>query len=110
MEFLVNSAWAQGDGGSGSLFGLGPFPFLIIMFGAFYFLLIRPQRKKQKELEQMRESLESGAEVVTSGGLLGKVTDVGQDFVTIEVAEGVSLKVQRHAIGAVLPKGTVKNA
>ena len=83
---------------------------IIIIFVLFYFLLIRPQSKRQKEHKQMVESLESGAEVVTGGGVLGKITDVGSDFVTVEVAEGVSLKIQKHTITAVLPKGTVKNA
>ena len=83
---------------------------LIIIFVLFYFLLIRPQSKRQKEHKQMIESLESGAEVVTGGGLLGKITDVGQNFVTIEVTEGISLKVQRDTISRLLPRGTVKNA
>ena len=108
MEFLVNSAWAQAGGTQGN--PLMSFLPLIIIFVLFYFLLIRPQSKRQKEHKQMIESLESGAEVVTGGGLLGKVTDVGPDFVTVEVAEGGLLKVQKHTIGAVLPRGTVKNA
>ena len=108
MEFLVNSAWAQAGGTQGN--PLMSFLPLIIIFVLFYFLLIRPQSKRQKEHKQMIESLESGAEVVTGGGLLGKVTDVGPDFVTVEVAEGVLLKVQKHTIGTVLPKGTVKSA
>lgn len=83
---------------------------LIIIFVLFYFLLIRPQSKRQKEHKQMIESLESGAEVVTGGGLLGKITDVGQNFVTIEVTEGISLKVQKDTISRLLPRGTVKNA
>ena len=77
MEFLVNSAWAQAGGTQGN--PLMSFLPLIIIFVLFYFLLIRPQSKRQKEHKQMIESLESGAEVVTGGGLLGKVTDVGPD-------------------------------
>ena len=108
MEFLINSAWAQAGGAQGfSLLNVLP---LIIIFVLFYFLLIRPQSKRQKEHKQMIASLESGAEVVTGGGLLGKITDVGQNFVTIEVTKGISLKVQKDTISRLLPRGTVKNA
>jgi preprotein translocase subunit YajC len=75
----------------------------------FYFLLIRPQQKKQKEHRQMIEALSVGAEVVTGGGVLGKVTDLGEQFLTVEVADGVKIKVQRHSISAVLPKDTLKH-
>ncbi|MGE4657933.1 MAG: preprotein translocase subunit YajC [Gammaproteobacteria bacterium] len=108
MEFLINSAWAQAGGAQGN--PLMSFLPLIVIFVLFYFLLIRPQSKRQKEHKQMIESLESGAEVVTGGGLLGKITDVGQNFVTIEVTEGISLKVQKDTISRLLPRGTVRNA
>ena len=83
---------------------------LIVIFVLFYFLLIRPQQKKQKEHRQMVDALSSGDEIVTGGGMLGKVSDVGEQFVTVEVADGVSIKVQKHTITAVLPKGTMKSA
>jgi preprotein translocase subunit YajC len=76
----------------------------------FYFLLIRPQQKKQKEHKAMVEALGVGSEVVTGGGVLGKVTALGEQFVTLEIADGVEIKVQRHSIGAVLPKDTIKHA
>jgi preprotein translocase subunit YajC len=75
-----------------------------------YFLLIRPQQKKQKEHTAMVAALTVGAEVVTGGGVLGKVTAVGEQFITLEIADGVHIKVQRHSIGAVLPKDTIKHA
>lgn len=107
-SFFIDSAWAQGGGAQGDpLLGLLP---LVIIFVLFYFLLIRPQTKKQKEHRAMIEALGSGDEVVTGGGLLGKITEVGEQFVTVEFAEGVTMKVQKNTISAVLPKGTIKNA
>jgi preprotein translocase subunit YajC len=108
MEPFVSSAWAQAGGTqSDPLLGFLP---LVIIFVLFYFLLIRPQSKRQKEHRQMVEALASGDEIVTGGGVLGKVVDVGEQFVAVEVASGVTLKVQKHTIAAVLPKGTVKTA
>jgi len=111
MRFLISDAWAQvgGDGGS-SLFSFLP---LVLIFGLFYFLLIRPQQKKKKEHKSMVAAMKVGDEVVTNGGLLGKVTDLDGNFVTIDVAQGVSIKsvivqVQRHAIAQMVPKGTFK--
>jgi preprotein translocase subunit YajC len=81
----------------------------VLLIVVFYFLLIRPQQKKQKEHRQMIDALATGTEVVTGGGVLGKVTDLGEQFVTVEIADGVQVKVQRHSIAAVLPKDTLKN-
>jgi preprotein translocase subunit YajC len=106
MSFFIDNAWAQAGGQGDPLFSFLP---LIVIFVLFYFLLIRPQTKKQKEHRQMIEALGSGDEVVTGGGLLGKITAVGDQFVTVEFADGVTLKVQKHTIAAVLPKGTMKS-
>jgi preprotein translocase subunit YajC len=76
----------------------------------FYFLLIRPQAKRAKEHKSMVAALAVGDEVVTSGGILGRVTEAGEQFLTVEVAEGVRVKVQRHTVSSVLPKGTMKSA
>jgi preprotein translocase subunit YajC len=81
----------------------------VMLIVVFYFLLIRPQQKKQKEHKAMVDALAVGSEIVTGGGVLGKVTEVGEQFITVEVANGVNIKVQRHSIGAVLPKDTIKN-
>jgi preprotein translocase subunit YajC len=81
---------------------------LVFIFIVFYFLLIRPQSKKAKEHKQMVEALAKGDEVVTNGGLLGKLTKVGESFVELELAEGVTVKLQRHAVANVMPKGTIK--
>ena len=81
---------------------------LVLIFVVFYFLLIRPQSKRQKQHREMVQNLATGDEVVTAGGVLGKVTGVKEQFLIIEVANGVELTVQRHTISAVMPKGTVK--
>jgi preprotein translocase subunit YajC len=110
LRFFVSDAAAQATSapsGQSQLLGFLP---LIVIFVLFYFLLIRPQQKKQKEHRQMVDALSSGDEIVTGGGMLGKVSDVGEQFVTVEVADGVSIKVQKHTITAVLPKGTMKSA
>ena len=72
--------------------------------------MIRPQQKKQKEHRAMMDAIVAGNEVLTGGGVLGKVTAVGDQFVTVEVADGVAIKVQKHTISAVVPKDTIKNA
>jgi preprotein translocase subunit YajC len=108
-NFLISDAWAQaGSGGGSSLFSFLP---LVLIFALFYFLLIRPQQKKKKEHSGMVAAMKVGDEVATNGGLLGKVTDLDDNFVTIDVAQGVSIKsvnvqVQRHAIAQMVPKGT----
>jgi preprotein translocase subunit YajC len=109
MEWLIASAHAQAAPGSAqSLIGtVGP---MILIFVVFYFLLIRPQAKRAKEHKAMVSALATGDEVVTSGGMLGKVTEAGEQFLTVEVADGVRVKVQRHTVTSVLPKGTYKNA
>ena len=108
MDFLIDTAWAQSSGGQGD--PILTFLPLVLIFVVFYFLLIRPQQKRQKEHKAMVEALSTGDEIVTSGGVLGKITQIGEQFVSVEVADGVVLKIQRHTVGAVLPKGTLKNA
>jgi len=80
-----------------------------VMVGVLYLVLIRPQQKRAKEQRLMVDALKSGDEVVTSGGILGRITDVSDQFVTLEIADGVQVRVQKHMVGAVMPKGTVKN-
>lgn len=108
VSFFIENAWAQDGGGQPSALPSLLLP--IILIAVFYFLLIRPQQKKQKEHRQMVDALSSGDEIVTGGGVLGKVNDVGEQFVTVEIANNVQIKVQKHTIAAVLPKGTVKSA
>jgi preprotein translocase subunit YajC len=79
-----------------------------VLFAAFYFILIRPQAKRAKEHKTMIAALAKGDEILTSGGILGRITELGDVYVTVEIADGVLVKVQRPAIQAVLPKGTFK--
>jgi preprotein translocase subunit YajC len=109
MEWLIPSAFAQAAGGGQPNAFVQLLP-LVLIFVVFYFLLIRPQAKRAKEHKAMVAALGVGDEVVTSGGILGKITETGEQFLTIEVSEGVRVKVQRHTVGSVLPKGTIKNA
>jgi preprotein translocase subunit YajC len=111
LSFFISDAAAQAATpapGAGGAIGTLLLPVMLIV--VFYFLLIRPQQKKQKEHRAMVDALVVGAEVVTGGGVLGKVTEVGEQFVTLEIAEGVNVKVQRHSIATVLPKDTIKHA
>lgn len=109
MEWLIPSAYAQAAGGAQPNAFLQLLP-LVLIFVVFYFLLIRPQAKRAKEHKAMVSALSVGDEVVMNGGMLGKVTEAGEQFLTVEVAEGVRVKVQRHTVTSVLPKGTYKNA
>jgi len=81
---------------------------LIILFGIFYFMLIRPQMKRAKEQRTMIAALAKGDEVLTNGGLLGRIEDIADQFVTLEIAPNVTVRLQKQAISAVLPKGTLK--
>jgi len=81
---------------------------MVGLFAVMYFVLIRPQQKRAKELKIMIDSISKGDEVITAGGLLGKITKIGESYMTLEVASGVELQVQRTAVVQVLPKGTVK--
>ena len=109
MDLFISSAYAQAavpGGASSTMLQLLP---LLLMFVVFYFLLIRPQAKRAKDHRALVAGLAAGDEVVTSGGILGKIVEAGDQFVSIEVAEGVRLKVQRHTLGRVVPKGTLKS-
>ncbi len=89
--------------------GLAEFLPMILLFVVFYFVLIRPQMKRAKEHKALVASLTKGDEVVTNGGILGKITEVGENFVQLEVADNTQIKVQRGSVGSVMPKGTVKS-
>ncbi|MEE8107905.1 MAG: preprotein translocase subunit YajC [Gammaproteobacteria bacterium] len=108
MDFFISSAWAQD--GAAQQNPMSSVFFIVILFVVFYFMLIRPQQKRAKQHKAMIGTLNSGDEVVTNGGILGKITDVGEHFVTVEIADGTSIKLQRQAVATVLPKGTIKGA
>jgi preprotein translocase subunit YajC len=107
LDFFIASAHAQDAAQPGGLMSVLP---LIIIFVIFYFLLIRPQMKRAKEHKKLVSELGNGDEVVTNGGLLGRITHVGESFVTVELADNVQIKVQKHAVASVMPKGTIKSA
>jgi preprotein translocase subunit YajC len=110
MDFLLSTAWAQGAGSAGpgsTWMNLLP---LVLIFVVFYFLLIRPQTKRAKEHREMVGKLQAGDEVVTNGGVLGRITEVGESFLTLEVANGVAIKVQKFQVSQLMPKGTIKGS
>ncbi|MFQ5469441.1 MAG: preprotein translocase subunit YajC [Gammaproteobacteria bacterium] len=107
MSFFISDAWAEAAPQAAAP-GLGGLIPLLLIGVLFYFLLIRPQAKRVKEHKKMVESLAKGDEIVTSGGVLGRLTKLEDDFVTMEVSDGVEIKVQRNAINSLVPKGTVK--
>ncbi|NOQ88839.1 MAG: preprotein translocase subunit YajC [Gammaproteobacteria bacterium] len=110
MSFFISDAIAEA--GAASAQSADPLASLILPIGLvvlFYFFLIRPQSKRQKEHKQLVSELQKGEEVLTSGGILGKVTNVSDDFVTLEIAKDVSLNVQKNAVQTIMPKGTIKD-
>jgi preprotein translocase subunit YajC len=109
MNALISSAWAQ-TGAPSSSGQLAPLLMMVVFIAIFYFLLIRPQQKKAKDHQSMIAKLSVGDEVVTSGGILGRITDVGDTFVTLEIADSVRIKVQKGQVTSLMPKGTLKNA
>ncbi len=108
MDFLISTAWAQAgpSPAANPLIQLLP---LIALLVLFYFMLIRPQMKRAKEHRELLAKLSKGDEVLTSGGLAGKVRDVGETFVLVEVASNVQVKLQKSAVSGVLPKGTLEH-
>jgi preprotein translocase subunit YajC len=105
---FISNAYAQTSTGA---FGGGLASFLpiIIMFAVLYFIMIRPQMKRQKEQRQLIEALAKGDEVITASGMLGKVTKVADVYVTLEVSTGTEVVIQKNAVTMLLPKGTIKS-
>ncbi|MDQ7989239.1 MAG: preprotein translocase subunit YajC [Candidatus Dactylopiibacterium sp.] len=107
---MISDAFAQTAGAAqsgGGWMGLLP---MVLMFVVLYFLMIRPQMKKAKEHKALLDALAVDDEVITNGGIAGRIASVGETFVKVEIATGVQISVQKPAIAAVLPKGTLKNA
>ncbi len=105
---LISNAFAQPAGAAAEGGGIMGFLPLILMFVVLYFVMIRPQMKRQKEVKNMLETLGVGDEVVTVGGLMGKVTQLKDQYLTVELVPGTEVKMQKSAVTAVLPKGTIK--
>jgi preprotein translocase subunit YajC len=110
MNGLIPEAMAQSAGGASPGGGFAPLLMMVVFIAIFYFLLIRPQQKKAKEHQSMVTRLSAGDEVVTSGGILGKIVEVGDSFITLEIAPNVQIKVQKFQVTSLMPKGTVKNS
>ncbi len=114
LDLLISPAFAQAAGqpAPGGLFGggFGGLLFPIVLIGVMYFLMIRPQMKRAKEHRGMLEKLARGDEVITNGGIAGTVTEIGDSFISVEIADNVRVRLQKAAIANVLPKGTLKSA
>lgn len=105
MDFLISPAYAQGAAGSPSIW---PTLIMVALFFVFmFFMVIRPQMKRQKEHRQLLEGLEKGNEVVTQGGVAGKVRELGENFIVVEIAENVHVRIQKQSVTSVVPKGTL---
>ncbi|MFN3702720.1 preprotein translocase subunit YajC [Thermomonas sp.] len=110
LDFLIPVAHAQAAGAPAAPSMMSTLLFPVLLIAIMYFLMIRPQMKRQKEHKAMLDKLAKGDEVITSGGIAGTVVGLSDAFITVEVASGVQLRVQKGAIASVLPKGTLKSA
>ncbi|MDJ0918959.1 MAG: preprotein translocase subunit YajC [Woeseiaceae bacterium] len=107
MDFFISNAYAQAAPQA------DPFGFLlpmIVIFGAFYFLLIRPQQKKQKAHTELVSALKVGDEIMTAGGILGKITGVSEHYAVVQIADNTEIKIQKASVSQVVPKGTMEEA
>jgi len=107
MDFFISNAYAQQAAPQGSLIDLWP---LVVIFIAFYFLLIRPQQKKQKAHTEMVGALQVGDEVMTAGGILGRITAVSDHYAVVQISENTEIKIQKASVSQVVPKGTFDEA
>ncbi len=110
MGLFTSDAWATNGAPAASPAG-DPLASMILPIGLivlFYFFLIRPQSKRHKQHKEMVSALQKGEEIVTTGGLLGKITSVGENFITLEISKDISIHVQKNSVQAVMPKGTIK--
>jgi len=105
---IISSAFAQSPAGGGDSGLLGFLP-IILMFALLYFLMIRPQMKRAKETKAMIEALQKGDEVITAGGVVGRISKLGEQYITLEIAPNTEIVVQRSAVQVPLPKGTIKS-
>ena len=108
MEFFIQSAYAQGAAPQGDSTSF--IIMMVLMFAAFYFLLIRPQQKKQKAHTELVAGLQVGDEILTAGGILGKVAGVSEDYAIVKIGENTEIKIQKASVSMVVPKGTYDEA
>jgi preprotein translocase subunit YajC len=105
LDFVISPAWAQAAPQGDPFMSFLP---LIVLVVLFWFMLIRPQMKRSKEHREMLGKLAKGDEVITGGGLAGVVREIGENYLTVEIADGVAVKMQKSAVVSVLPKGSLK--
>ena len=110
LDLLISPAAAQAAGAAAAPSPVPSIVMMVALFGIMYFLMIRPQMKRAKEHRELTGKLAKGDEVITNGGIAGRVDELGESFISVEIADGVKVKMQRAAIVAVLPKGTLKSA
>jgi preprotein translocase subunit YajC len=110
LDFLISPAAAQAGGAPAASNPIYTVVWMVALCGIMYFLMIRPQTKRAKEHRDLVSKLAKGDEIITNGGLAGRIDELGENFITVEIADGVRVKLQRAAIAAVLPKGTLKSA
>ncbi len=108
MSFFITDALAQAATGTTEQSAFAFLP-LVVLFAVFYLFLIRPQVKRQKEHQKLVQALGKGDEIVTSGGIVGRIVEVGDNFLKVEIAKGVDVRLQKPAVTTVLPKGTLKD-
>lgn len=108
MDFLISSAYAQAAGGAAQPSPWSPLLMMLVFVAVFFFFVIRPQMKRAKDHRTLVASIAKGDEVVTNGGILGRVDEVSDSSLAIEIADKVIIRIQKNAIAAVLPKGTLK--
>ena len=107
MDFLIQSAYAQGAQPSG---GFSPILIMVVFIALMYFMMIRPQQKRQKEHAQLVANLKVGDEVMTSGGILGVITGISDHYAVVKIAENTEIKIQKASVASVVPKDTFENA
>ncbi len=109
MSFFIQDAQAAAGAAPQGNDLVSTMLFMAVLFGGLWFFMIRPQQKRQKEHQALVSNLGKGDEIVTNGGMLGRVKDVSEQFLTVEIAKGVEIRLQKQAVANVLPKGTLKN-
>lgn len=107
MDFFIREAHAQGGGAAGGGSILPTILMIAVFFVFMYFMIIRPQMKRQKEHKQLMASLDKGSEIVTAGGVAGRIRQVGENFLVVEIAKDVEIRVQKSSVTSVVPKGTI---
>jgi preprotein translocase subunit YajC len=108
MDFLIQSAYAQGAAPQGG--GFSPILIMVVFIALMYFMMIRPQQKRQKEHTNLVSNLKTGDEILTSGGILGIITGISDHYAIVKIADNTEIKIQKSSVASVVPKDTFENA